>query len=152
MPISVYIVLNEYHYLGTRKPNKRIYPAILDWRVLNRLFCRSRKMLQNEPLVAKIGVDTAENGPRKECCVDTVFVCTRSSSSLESMSARCTTQTAQAAMSLTEVTAPSPLLARPGRCRPRHSTLSEARSRLYQHRFLQPNTHFAAFCEIYKMS
>ena len=29
-------------------------------------FCRSRKMLQNEYLVAKIGVDTAENGPRKE--------------------------------------------------------------------------------------
>ena len=26
-------------------------------------------MLQNEYLVAKIGVDTAENGPRKECCV-----------------------------------------------------------------------------------
>ena len=35
---------------------------------------------------------------------------------------------------------------------PRHITLSEARSRLYQQRFLQPNTHFAAFCEIYKMS
>ena len=29
-------------------------------------------------------------------------------------------------------------------------TLSEARSRLYQRRFLQPNTHFAAFFEIYK--
>ena len=29
-------------------------------------FCRSRKMLQNEYLVAKIGVDAAENGPRKE--------------------------------------------------------------------------------------
>ena len=29
-------------------------------------FCRSRKMLQNEYLVAKIGVDTAENEPRKE--------------------------------------------------------------------------------------
>ena len=26
-------------------------------------------MLQNEYLVAKIGVDTAENEPRKECCV-----------------------------------------------------------------------------------
>ena len=26
-------------------------------------------MLQNAYLVAKIGVDTAENGPRKECCV-----------------------------------------------------------------------------------
>ena len=32
-------------------------------------FCRSRKMLQNEYLVAKIGVDAAENEPRKECCV-----------------------------------------------------------------------------------
>ena len=29
-------------------------------------FCRSRKMLQNEYLVAKIGVDAAENEPRKE--------------------------------------------------------------------------------------
>ena len=25
--------LSEYHYLGTRKPNKRIYPAITEWRV-----------------------------------------------------------------------------------------------------------------------
>ena len=31
-----------------------------------RLFCRSRKMLKNEYLDAKIGVDTAENEPRKE--------------------------------------------------------------------------------------
>ena len=37
------------------------------------------------------------------------------------------------------------------RRRPRHITLSEARSRLYQHRFLQPNTHFSAFFEIYKI-
>ena len=29
-------------------------------------FIRFRKMLQNEYLVAKIGVDTAENEPRKE--------------------------------------------------------------------------------------
>ena len=28
--------------------------------------CRSRKMLQNEYFVAKIGVDTAENGPSKD--------------------------------------------------------------------------------------
>ena len=34
---------------------------------------------------------------------------------------------------------------------PRHITLSMARSRLYQHRFSQSNTHFAAFFEIYKM-
>jgi len=33
MPISVYIFLSEYHYLGTRKPNKRIYPLISNWRV-----------------------------------------------------------------------------------------------------------------------
>ena len=33
----------------------------------------------------------------------------------------------------------------------RHITLSEARSRLYQHQILQPNTHFAAFFEIYKI-
>ena len=31
--------------------------------------CRSWKMLQNDYLVAKIGVDTAENEPRKEWCV-----------------------------------------------------------------------------------
>ena len=30
---------------------------------LARSFCRSRKMLKNDALVAKIGVDTAENGP-----------------------------------------------------------------------------------------
>ena len=34
---------------------------------------------------------------------------------------------------------------------PRHSTLSEARSRLYQHRFLQPNSHFSEFFEICKI-
>ena len=33
----------------------------------------------------------------------------------------------------------------------RHITLSEARSRLYQHRFLQPNSHFAAFFKIDKI-
>ena len=31
--------------------------------------CRSRKMLKNDYLLAKIGVDTAENEPRKEWCV-----------------------------------------------------------------------------------
>ena len=30
-----------------------------------RLICRPRKMLPNESLLAKLGVDTAENGPRK---------------------------------------------------------------------------------------
>ena len=34
---------------------------------------------------------------------------------------------------------------------PRHITLSEARSRLYQHRFWPPNSHFAAFFKIYKI-
>ena len=34
-----------------------------------RLFCRSRKMLKNEYLDAKIGVDTAENELWKEWCV-----------------------------------------------------------------------------------
>ena len=34
--------------------------------------------------------------------------------------------------------------------RPRHITLSGARSRLYQRRFSRPNTHFSAFFEIYK--
>ena len=33
IPISVYIFLSEYHYLGTRKPNKRIYTAIENWGV-----------------------------------------------------------------------------------------------------------------------
>ena len=33
IPISVYIFLSEYHYLGTRKPNKRIYTAIESWGV-----------------------------------------------------------------------------------------------------------------------
>ena len=34
---------------------------------------------------------------------------------------------------------------------PRHITLSEARSRLYQRRFWHPNSHFSAFSEIYKI-
>ena len=36
----MYIFLSEYHYLATRKPNKRIYPAISDWgvRMLESLF------------------------------------------------------------------------------------------------------------------
>ena len=34
---------------------------------------------------------------------------------------------------------------------PRHITLSETRSRLYQHRSLQVNSHFSAFFEIYKI-
>ena len=34
---------------------------------------------------------------------------------------------------------------------PRHITLSEARSRLYRHRSLQVNNHFAAFFKIYKI-
>ena len=34
---------------------------------------------------------------------------------------------------------------------PRHVTLSEARSRLYQRRSLQVNSHFAAFFKIYKI-
>ena len=34
---------------------------------------------------------------------------------------------------------------------PRHITLPEARSRLYQHRFWQPNIHFSAVFEIYKI-
>ena len=37
-----------------------------------------------------------------------------------------------------------------GEATPRHITLSEARSRLYQRRFSRPNTHFSAFFEIYK--
>ena len=31
MPISVYILLSEYHYLWTRKPDKPIYTQITDW-------------------------------------------------------------------------------------------------------------------------
>ena len=40
----------------------------------------------------------------------------------------------------------------PGRFRPRHSTLPEARSRLDRCRFLQPYTHFAAFSRSTKLS
>ena len=42
MPISVCSFLSEYHYLGTRKPNKRIYTAIEHWRVLILYFSFSR--------------------------------------------------------------------------------------------------------------
>ena len=37
------------------------------------------------------------------------------------------------------------------RSSPRHITLSEARSRLYQRRSLQVNSHFSAFFKIYKI-
>ena len=41
MPISVYIFVSEYHYLWTRKPNKRIYPAITNSQVhINSLTCK----------------------------------------------------------------------------------------------------------------
>jgi len=41
MPISVYRFLSEYHYLRTRKRNKRIYPGITSGGI--RLFCISRQ-------------------------------------------------------------------------------------------------------------
>ena len=44
----------------------------------------------------------------------------------------------------------SALSLRSAGCGPRDITLSKARSRLDQRRFSRPNTHFAAFFEIYK--
>ena len=35
--IRGYIRISEYQYLGTRKPNKRIYPAIENWGVIEKL-------------------------------------------------------------------------------------------------------------------
>ena len=35
-------------------------------------------------------------------------------------------------------------------CQPRHITLSKARSRLYQHRFLRPNTYLILFVSIFR--
>ena len=88
-------------------------------------------MQKNEYLIAKIGVDTAENEPRKVCCV-----VSRS-------------RKASVRQTLARETSGKEWI--PKFCRPRYITLSEARSRLYQHRFLQPNTHFSAFFEIYKI-
>ena len=48
----MYIFLSEYHYLGTRKPNKRIYTAISDWRV-QRIFALKKRSVFNEHLVPK---------------------------------------------------------------------------------------------------
>ena len=84
--------------------------------------CRPRKTLQNEYLVAKIGVDRAENGPLKA---------------------------ARAACRAPGPPRPSASAATSGAASGSADELQTVRSPLYQRRFLQPNTHFAALFEIY---
>ena len=81
-------------------------------------------MLKNDYLLAKIGVDTAENEPRKEWCVAANLAI----GELVPANAKAESQIS-----------------------PRHITLSEARSRLDRRRSLQVNSHFSAFFEIYKI-
>ena len=107
-----------------------------------RKFSRAQKTQQNEYLVAKIGVDTAENGPPKVADVEEDAreqrqSLTRSPSRLG---------TAQPTASVFEVSNPS-IMWTAKQCWERKTV----RSPLYQRRFLRPNTHFAAFFEIYKI-
>ena len=110
-------------------------------------------MLQNKYLDAKIGVDRAENEPRKECCV-------LAGISLLQRTVAGAPVDAEGGVQVGGVLGCTPRgqppfaaagEARGGLVQPRHITLSEARSRLDQRRFWRPNTHFAAFFELYKI-
>ena len=84
-------------------------------------------MLKNEYLIAKFGLDTAENGPVKECCV------------------------CGEAFGAEVQAADISLMGGPAKNRVERTsrgTLSEARSRLYQGQIWQSNTHFSAFFKI----
>ena len=105
--------------------------------------CRSQKTLQNEYFVAKIGVDTAENGPSKvHALVSGARL--RDLRRRGPISARARSRQARRTRSVRASHASSQVS-------PLRSSLETVRSQLYRRRFLQPNTHFAAFFEIYKM-
>ena len=119
-------------------------------------------MLQNAYLLAKIGVDTAENGRfnfanlgslqgfnfyRPPAPRSATRPATHALRRTRFKSAACfastSRRTADASPQRAERRGFTRLSAR--------SRLSEARSRLYQHRFLQLNSHFSAFFKIYKI-
>ena len=95
---------------------------------------QKKKTLKNERVALKAGVDTAENELyeiRSE--VSSAGTSRRSGEEHGVRGAGSGFQTVQTDGS------------------PGHITLSEARSRLYRHRSLQVNSHFAAFFKIYKI-
>ena len=102
-------------------------------------------MQKNEYLVAKIGFDTAENGPRKECCV----VAARHSDWGERERAADRAGGAEAHLQSLALT-PAEQISRL-QFFSQMINLYRARSPLYRSKILQPNTHFAAFFEIYKI-
>ena len=102
--------------------------------------CRSWKMLKNDYLLAKIGVDTAENELFQVVPNGTAW---RSRCDLQATDPRSSRRAA--APCRPPCRSPSP------RAPPRHITLSQARSRLYQRRSLQVNSHFSAFFKICKI-
>ena len=88
--------------------------------------------MQNEYLVAKIGVDTAENGPSKDAVLD--------GPAAAGWIFRFGAPPAAdgvASAGLDRALKPPPP--------PPASSLRRTPSQLYQRRFLQPDTHFAAF-------
>jgi hypothetical protein len=90
-------------------------------------------MLQNAPWIIKIGVDTEENEPPKECCV------VAKNDGAHDVQKRA----APADDSRLETFGPFD--------RPGHITLSEARSRLYQHRFPPSRAHSSVFLDFYEI-
>ena len=59
---------NQKFNIQSRKNVDDFWLRFWDWRTVQRsALCRSRRELSNEYLLAKIGVDTAENGPLKVC-------------------------------------------------------------------------------------
>ena len=105
--------------------------------------CRSWKILQNEYLVVKIGFDTAENEPSK--------VSRKWGVQTGSARGHLSGATARVAHNAVRQHFQSQIFYRGTLSFPCFGKLWRARSPLYQRRFLQPNTHFAAFSEIYKI-
>ena len=99
-------------------------------------------MLQTASFLAIVAVDTAENEPSKVRQFDSWVRCNigRKPPSPERQRRR-PRRKQRLGPSAQPNENPSP----------RHITLSEARSRLYQHRSWPPNSHFAAFFKIYKI-
>ena len=98
--------------------------------------CRSRQAVFDEYLMARSGVATAENGPLK--------VRDRKRGVNVTTSVR---QARPGKISVSRYVEPT------GSFRvPIFQTLSEARSQLYQRRFLRPRPHFSAFFKLYIFS
>ena len=96
-------------------------------------------MLKNAYLVAKIGVDTAENDVEPPIKSDVSWLIGKDFGDRQQQLSEALAEQASAASE--DARAPSQQAAEPAaqayaaEDQPRHSTLSEARSRLYQHRF-----------------